>query len=290
MKIEGIIIPLVTPFKDNRVDFVCYKKLIDYYIDQGVDGIIPLGTTGESPTIESFEYNEILLKTMEYNNGRTKVYVGLGGNNTSEVIKKLKIAEDNNVDGILSVSPYYSRPNQKGIYEHFKSISESTDRDILIYNIPYRTGVNIENDTIYKLAQLKNIVGIKDCSGNISQTSELLLNRPNDEFSILTGEDALFYTTLALGGDGGILASASLNTKSFIKVYNDMKSNDYKEALKIWREISKVIPLLFNEPNPTPLKYCLKNMGLIDSDEVRLPLTNIADELKYKLDNMLFSK
>ncbi|AJF31047.1 hypothetical protein ST12_15470 [Clostridium botulinum] len=166
MKIEGIIIPLVTPFKDNRVDFVCYKKLIDYYIDQGVDGIIPLGTTGESPTIESFEYNEILLKTMEYNNGRTKVYVGLGG----------------------------------------------------------------------------------------------------------------------------ILASASLNTKSFIKVYNDMKSNDYKEALKTWREISKVIPLLFNEPNPTPLKYCLKNMGLIDSDEVRLPLTNIADELKYKLDNMLFSK
>ncbi|AOR24803.1 4-hydroxy-tetrahydrodipicolinate synthase [Clostridium taeniosporum] len=288
MKIKGVIIPLVTPFKDNCVDFVCYKKLVDYYIEKGVDGIIPLGTTGESSTISSFEYNEVLSKTMEYNNGRTKVYVGLGGNNTLDVIKKLKIAEDNKVNGILSVAPYYSRPNQRGIYEHFKSISESTDMNILMYNIPYRTGVNIENETIYKLAELKNIIGIKDCSGNINQTSELLLNRPNDNFSILTGEDALFYTTLALGGDGGILASASLNTESFIKIYDYIQNNNHKEALKIWSDISKFIPLLFQEPNPTPLKYCLKKIGLIDSDEVRLPLTNITDKLKEKLDNMLF--
>lgn len=288
MKIKGVIIPLVTPFKDNCVDFSSYEKIVDYYIEKGVSGIIPLGTTGESPTISSFEYDEILSKTMEYNKGRTKVYVGLGGNNTIEVIKKLKIAEDNNVDGILSVAPYYSRPNQKGIYEHFKNISESTDRNIIIYNIPYRTGVNIENETIHKLAELKNIVGIKDCSGNINQTSELLLNRPNKDFSILSGEDSLFYTTLALGGDGGILASANLNTESFIKVYNDIESNNHKEALKTWNEISRIIPLLFKEPNPTPLKYCLKKIGLINSDEVRLPLTTISEELKNKLDNMLF--
>ncbi|GAA0079150.1 4-hydroxy-tetrahydrodipicolinate synthase [Clostridium sp. CTA-5] len=286
MKIQGIIVPLITPFKDGMVDFKSYENLVNHYVNEGVDGIIPLGTTGESPTISNEEYEEILAKTMEYNNGRVKVYTGLGGNNTIEVIKKLKIAESNKVDGILSVSPYYSRPNQRGIYEHFKKISESTDLNIIIYNIPYRTGSNIENDTIFKLAELENIVGIKDCSGSMKQTSELILNAPND-FSVLTGEDALFYTTLALGGHGGILASASLRTRDFIKVYNYIKENDHQSALKIWKELDSFIPMLFEQPNPTPLKYCLKKKGLIESDEVRLPLTNITKELEKKLENML---
>ncbi|SFD06859.1 4-hydroxy-tetrahydrodipicolinate synthase [Clostridium uliginosum] len=289
MKIKGIIIPLLTPFKDGNVDFNSYKKMVEYYIEQGVDGILPLGTTGESPTISCEEYEKILDKTMEYNNGRVHVYTGLGGNNTNEVVKKLKVAENNKVDGILSVSPYYSRPNQRGIYEHFKRISEATDLDIIIYNIPYRTGSNVENETIYRLAELKNIAGIKDCSGDIKQTSDLLLNSPKD-FSILTGEDSLFYTTLTLGGHGGILASASLRTKDFIKVYNDIQENNHKSALETWKELYKFIPALFEEPNPTPLKYCLKKMGIIDSDEVRLPLMNITQDLEKKLDNKLFYK
>lgn len=286
MKIEGVIVPLITPFRDGEVDFKSYERIVNHYIEEGVSGIIPLGTTGESPTILKNEYEEVLAKTIEYNDNRVPVYVGLGGNNTSEVVNRLKIAEKHNVDGILSVAPYYSRPNQRGIYEHFKCISEATDLRIILYNIPYRTGTNIENETVFKLAELENIVAIKDCSGNIKQTTELLLNSP-ENFSILTGEDAFFYTTLTIGGQGGIMASASLRTKEFIKVYNLIKANDHQAALEKWKALQNMIPLLFSEPNPTPLKYCLKKLGLIDSDEVRLPLVNITCELEGKLDSII---
>lgn len=286
MKVEGVLVPLLTPFKDGKVDFKSYERMVNHYIGEGVSGIIPLGTTGESPTVLSSEYKEILAKTIEYNNNRVSIYAGLGGNDTSEVVKKLKIAESYDIDGILSVAPYYSRPNQRGLYEHFKSISEATKLDIILYNIPYRTGTNIENETIYRLSELRNIIGIKDCSGNMKQTTELLLDPPKD-FSILTGEDAYFYTTLVLGGHGGIMASANLKTKEFIEVYNLVKSNNHQAALEKWKSLNNMIPLLFSEPNPTPLKYCLKKLGLIDSDEVRLPLVNITPELEYKLDSII---
>lgn len=284
MKIEGVLVPLVTPFKDGKVDLKSYERMVNHYIEEGVSGLIPLATTGESPTILENEYEEVLAKTMEYSNNRVPIYVGLGGNHTSEVVKKLKVAERYNVNGILSVAPYYSRPNQRGLYEHFKSISEATDLDIIIYNIPYRTGTNVENETIYKLAELKNIIGLKDCSANMKQTTDLLLNQPKD-FSILTGEDAYFYTTLMLGGQGGIMGSAHLRTKEFIEVYNLVKSNNHQAALKKWQLLYNMIPLLFAEPNPTPLKYCLKKLGLIESDEVRLPLVNITEELENKLNS-----
>ena len=257
--------------------------MVNHYIQEGVSGIIPLATTGESPTILENEYEEVLAKTMEFSNNRVPIYVGLGGNHTSEVVKKLKVAEKNNVDGILSVAPYYSRPNQRGLYEHFRAVSEATDLDIVIYNIPYRTGTNIENETMHRLAEFKNIIGIKDCCGDIKQTTDLLLNPPKD-FSILTGEDAFFYTTLLLGGHGGILGSAHLRTREFIDIYNLIKDNNHQEALKIWKNLYNMVPLLFSEPNPTPLKYCLNKLGLIDSDEVRLPLVNITTELEKKLD------
>jgi 4-hydroxy-tetrahydrodipicolinate synthase len=284
--LKGVYVPLVTPFKDDKVDFNSYKKLVDFYLSKNVHGLMPLGTTGESPTISDSEFEEIIEKTMEYAAGRVPVYVGLGGNNTKKVKEKLKVAEKYKVNGILSVSPYYSRPDQRGIYEHFKSISEATDLEIVLYNIPYRTGRNIENSTVRKLAELKNIVAIKDASGDFNQSLDLLLNRP-ENFSILTGEDVLFYSTLTLGGDGGILASAHLNTETFLQVYNEVSNNDHKAALESWKKIQGVIPMLFQEPNPTPLKYCLRKMGLIESSEVRLPLVEITEELERKLDKAL---
>ena len=283
MKVQGVMVPLVTPFKDGKVDYESYFKIINNLIKEGINGIIPLATTGESPTISRDEYEEILEKTIEYTQGRVPIYTGLGGNNTQEVVKKLKLVEKYNIDGILSVAPYYSRPNQRGLYEHFRNISESTDLDIIIYNIPYRTWTNVENETLIKLAALKNIVGVKDCSGDMKQTTDLLINRP-EEFSIMTGEDAYFYTTLTLGGDGGIMASANIKTKEFIDVYNLIKNNNHKEALIRWRELYNMIPLLFEEPNPTPIKYCLKRLGIMNSDEVRLPLMKISNELEKKLD------
>lgn len=283
MNVQGVMVPLVTPFKDGKVDYESYSRMINHFIKEGINGIIPLATTGESPTISEYEYEEILEKTIEYTNKRIPIYAGLGGNNTTDVIKKLRVVEKYDIDGILSVAPYYSRPNQKGLYEHFKAISESTNRNIIIYNIPYRTGTNVENDTLIRLAELNNIVGVKDCSGDMKQTTDLLINRPKD-FSIMTGEDAYFYTTLALGGDGGIMASASIKPKEFIEIYNLMKNNNHKEALEKWKVLYNMIPLLFAEPNPTPIKYCLKKLGLIDSDEVRLPLVNISRDLEKKLD------
>ena len=284
MKVKGLWVPVVTPFENDELDMVSYEKLVNHYINEGVHGLMPLGTTGETPTLSEKEYEEIVSKTMEVVNGRVPVIIGLGGNCTRSVIDKLKVAERHKVQGILSVSPYYNRPDQRGIYEHFKKISESTDLDIVLYNIPYRTGRNMENETILKLSEEKNIVGVKDASGDFNKTIELLLNKP-DEFSVLSGEDNLFYSSLLLGGDGGVTASAHLKTRDFIKVYDYIQNNDAKAALEIWKEISPMIPLLFKEPNPTPIKYMLKKIGLINSDEVRLPLVPISQELKNELDS-----
>lgn len=286
MHIKGVWLPVITPFKDDEVDYTSYKKLLDHYIDQKVDGIIPLGTTGESPVIEEYEFEKILDKTMAYVGGRVPVFFGAGGNYTKKLIKRLKVIEKYGADGILSVSPYYNRPDQRGIYEHFKSIADAIGLDIIVYNIPYRTGRNIENETIYKLAEIKNIVGLKDSCGDIKQSMALLQSPPPD-FSIMTGEDILFYLTLTLGGSGGILASAHLKTDAFIDVYNKVRANDHQGALSVWNGLTALIPLLFEEPNPAPLKYCLKQMGFIDSAETRLPLVGITPKLQLKLDQAL---
>lgn len=284
--LTGVWLPIITPFKNNKIDYHSYKRLIDHYSDKGISGFMPLGTTGESPTLSDFEFEEMIEKTMEYNTKRLPVYIGVGGNCTSQVIKKVKIAEYYDIKGILSVCPYYNRPGQEGIYSHFKSIAEETPLDVMMYNIPYRTGVNMENETIYRLSEIKNIVGLKDCSGDLKQTAELLMNPPKD-FSILTGEDIFFFLTLTMGGHGGILSSSHIKTEMFVEVYNKIKENDLEAALKIWKPLYDFIPLLFKEPNPAPVKHCLNKLSLIDSSEVRLPLTEISDQLKEKLDCIL---
>jgi len=283
MQLTGVWLPIITPFQDDTIDYKSYKKLIDYYAGKGISGIIPLGTTGEIPTLSDYEFEEMIAKTEEFVDGRLPIYAGVGGNCTSKVINKVKLAEKYKIEGILSVCPYYNRPNQEGIYAHFKAVAEASPLNIIIYNIPYRTGTNIENETIHRLAEYKNIVGLKDSCGDIKQTMSLLLNPPKD-FSILTGEDILFYLTLTLGGHGGILASSHLNTEDFVEVYNKVKNNDTEGALQIWKQLYEFIPLLFKEPNPAPIKYCLEKLGLIESSELRLPLTQISGELKEKLD------
>ncbi len=283
---QGVWLPIITPFKNGEVDYNSYQQLIEYYIQKGITGVIPLGTTGECPVIEKEEFERIIETTIEIVNKRIPVFIGLGGNNTRKVIKEIKLLDKYNIDGILSVCPYYNKPGQAGIYEHFKLISESTSLKIFIYNIPYRTGVNLENEYLLKLAGLKNIIGVKDSSGNMNQSIELLNNKPKD-FFVLTGEDNFFYTNLIHGGDGGIMASAHLNTEKYIEIYNLVQDNNHQKALSIWKDISRIIPILFKESNPAPLKYCLKKSGLIISDEVRLPLTKISDNLRKELDNFI---
>jgi 4-hydroxy-tetrahydrodipicolinate synthase len=286
MQLTGVWLPIITPFKEGNIDYQSYQRLIEYYSNKGISGIIPLGTTGEIPTLEDYEFEEMIDKTVQYNIKNLPIYVGVGGNYTAKVIKKLQLIKKYNIQGILSVCPYYNKPSQEGIYQHFSSIAAETDLNVIVYNIPYRTGVNIENDTIHRLAEIDNIIGVKDASGDIKQTMALLMNPPKD-FSILTGEDILFYSTLTMGGQGGILASAHLNTEKFVAVYQRIKENNHEAAFELWKQLYDIIPLLFKEPNPAPVKYCLYRLGLIDSPEVRLPLTEISDTLKGKLDQVL---
>jgi 4-hydroxy-tetrahydrodipicolinate synthase len=282
MTLGGIWLPIVTPFLNGEVDYESYGKLIDHYIGQGISGLIPMGTTGECPVISDKEYEGILDATVEAVAGRVPVYAGLGGNHTDTVVAKIKRAGKFPIDGILSVCPYYSRPGQDGLYRHFMALSEATDLKIIIYNIPYRTGVNMANDTLFRLAEQDNIVGVKDACGDIRQSLELLNGKP-EGFSVLTGEDLLLFTTLAHGGDGGILASAHLHTEAFVDVFRLMTGNDHAGALKRWRPLQQMIPLLFAEPNPGPVKYLLARLGRIASAELRLPLTQISSVLKEKL-------
>jgi len=279
---NGIWLPIITPFENGKIDYFSYQRLIEYYIKQGVDGFIPLGTTGESPTIYDDEKKEFLEATLEYVNNRVPIFLGHGGNFTDKIVKELKKIEYSGIKGILSVCPYYNRPSQDGIYEHFKAIANSTDLDIMLYNIPYRTGRNIENDTLRKLAEIPNIIGVKDACGDFNQSTDLLLNRP-ENFSIMSGEDFTLFSSLALGADGGIVASAHLKTYGFIELIHAFKHNDLLTAKKIWNKLSPVIPYLFKEPNPAPIKYILSQQNQISSDEVRLPLVTCSDSLKQSL-------
>jgi len=202
--ITGLWLPIITPFKDNAVDFKSYERLIEHYLALGVDGLFPLGTTGESPTLEDAEIDELVERTVATVAGRVPVLVGVGSNATAKVEKTVKRLERHAFDGIVSVCPYYNRPSQDGLLAHFRAIAAATDRDVLIYNIPYRTAVNLSNDSLIELAEVSNIVGVKDSSGSIAQSLELLARKPKD-FSVLTGEDALYFTMMANGAEGGIL-------------------------------------------------------------------------------------
>lgn len=283
MQLQGVWLPIITPFINDEIDYESYQKLINHYIPKGVSGIIPLGTTGECPTVSETEFEKLVETTVSTVDKRVPVYIGVGGNYTKKVLKTLKVAEKYPIQGILSVCPYYNRPGQNGMFQHFLQISEATDLNIIIYNIPYRTGINLKNETLFRLAKLQNIVAVKDSCGNLKQSLELLSHKP-ENFSVLTGEDILFYSTLVHGGDGGILAASHLDTKRFVEVFRLTEQNDHQAALQQWWKLAAFIPLLFREPNPAPIKYCLQRLGLITSSETRLPLTGISEELKKLLE------
>lgn len=285
-RISGLWLPLVTPFKDGAVDFASYERLIDHYIALGVDGLFPLGTTGESPALDEAEVDELVDRTVARTADRVPVFVGVGGNATRKVAKELKRLERFDFAGIVSVCPYYNRPSQDGLLAHFRSLATATDRPIVIYNIPYRTAVNLSNDSLLELAEVPNIVGVKDSSGSVAQSLELLARRPRD-FAVLTGEDALYFTMMANGGDGGILAASHLMTERFIEVGQRFAANDVAGARAAWAPLAGFVPLLFAEANPMPIKYLLWRQGLIASPECRLPLTRISDGLAKRLDAVL---
>ncbi|SKA33999.1 4-hydroxy-tetrahydrodipicolinate synthase [Enhydrobacter aerosaccus] len=282
-RISGLWVPLVTPFKDGAVDFASYERLVAHYIACGADGLFPLGTTGESPTLDEDEVEALIERTLAIAAGRVPVFVGIGGNATRKVERTLERLRRLPFEGIVSVCPYYNRPSQDGLIAHFRAIAEATDRDVLIYNIPYRTAVNLSNDSLLELAKVPNIVGVKDSSGSIAQSLDLLARKPAG-FSVLTGEDALYFTMMANGADGGILAASHLMTERFVEVGRCFAGNDLDGARRAWAPLASFVPLLFAEANPMPIKYCLWRQGLITSPECRLPLTRISETLAHRLD------
>jgi 4-hydroxy-tetrahydrodipicolinate synthase len=284
--ISGVFLPTITPFLDGAVDLPSYERILERALARGVRGIVPLGTTGEASALEEDEQAMIVERTLQVVGGRVPVYVGIGGNATAKVVRAVERLERFEFQGILSVCPYYVRPSQDGLYEHFAHIAASTSREVLIYNIPYRTGINLANDTLLRLAEIPNIVGVKDSCGDLVQSVDLLRRR-REGFAVMTGEDAMVYTHLAQGGDGGILAAAHLATEIFVQVHERMAGNDHQGARALWSGIEPLIPLLFREANPMPLKYCLWRQGVIRSPECRLPLTRLSPALAGELDRLL---
>jgi 4-hydroxy-tetrahydrodipicolinate synthase len=285
-RLSGVWLPIITPFVDGEIDYPGYEQLVEHYVRAGVAGVIPLGTTGESPTIDDGEAEALIERTVVAVDGRVPIVVGVSGNDTRKVVKTVTRLARQHVQGYLVVCPYYNRPSQDGLRAHFTHVAGATDRPILIYNIPYRTGINLSSATLLALAELPNIVGVKDSSGDLGQSLELLRVRPHG-FTVLTGEDAYFYTMLAHGGDGGILASAHLATETFIAVHERMAANDHHAARALWSRLEILVPLLFKEPNPMPIKHCLWRLGRIRSPECRLPLTRISPALGRDLDRAI---
>ena len=280
---NGIWLPLITPFRDGELDDTSLRGLLRHYAAEPVDGMILAATTGEGLTLDDDEIHHLVAVTREELGQRMPIYLGLSGSDTRKAVKSLHRVSGWPLDGYLIACPYYTRPSQLGLFCHFSALAENTDRPILIYNIPYRTGVNLGNETMLRLAELPNIAGVKDCSADATQSFDLLRQRPAG-FSVLTGEDALFYTALTQGADGGILASAHVAPREFAMVRDHLLAGDQPCALAAWRTLVDLPRLLFGEPSPAPIKYWLWRTGLIDSPELRLPMTPVSDALAARID------
>lgn len=281
---QGTGVALVTPFRaDKSIDFDALSKLIDHVIDNGVNYLVALGTTAETPTLSETEKKEILAHIIKHNNNRVPVVCGMGGNNTAEIVRLISEYNLEGVSGLLSVSPYYNKPSQEGIYQHFKAIAEATKLPIILYNVPGRTSGNILPATTVRLANdFKNIVAIKEASGNIAQCMELVQMAPED-FTILSGDDNLIVPQAAIGFNGVISVAANCYTKDFTDMVNTALKGDFNTSRTLHYKLLKGIDLLFVEGNPAGVKYVLHQMNICENS-LRLPLVPVTEgtELKTK--------
>jgi 4-hydroxy-tetrahydrodipicolinate synthase len=289
---HGIWLPLITPFRDGDIDIASFRRLVRHYIHERVDGMIVAATTGEGMTLDDAETERLVEAARDESHASDRtipLYLGLTGGDTRKLVKALQRTAYWAIDGYLIACPYYTRPSQEGLYQHFSTLASSTPHPVLIYNIPYRTGVNLGNETMLRLARHPNITGVKDCCADAAQSFDLLRDRPPG-FSVLTGEDALFYTALTQGADGGILASAHIRTERFITIRKLILDGQQARALAAWRTLADLPRLLFAEPSPAPIKHWLWRGGLIDSPELRLPMTGVSETLAARIDREIASQ
>ncbi len=287
---KGSNVALITPFKNNQLDVDCYIKLIHFHLKNGTNGLVPAGTTGESPTLNHKEHEQVIEICIKEAKGKIPIIAGTGSNSTEEAISLTKHAEKAGADGALVVTPYYNKPTQEGLYQHYKAINDNTSLPIIIYNIPSRCVIDMSVDTMARLFELKNIAGVKDATGDLNRLDQTI-KKLGPEFIQLTGEDGLAFEFNKRGGVGIISVTANIAPKlcSDMQKYSKSKSdNEIKEAEKIDQMLQPLHKSLFIESNPAPAKYAAKLLGLCD-DEIRLPLVKIKKETQEEIKKALLS-
>ena len=285
-RLQGLWLPLVTPFRDGVLDERSLRRLLRHYTSRPIDGLILGATSGEGLTLSLFELERLVeLVNDELANTRSSLAVclGLAGASTAMMQDLLDETAAWPIDGYLISSPYYLRPSQRGLLRHFTDLADHASWPIVLYNIPYRTSVNLANDTLLRLAEHPNIVGMKDCCADRAQSLDLLRRRPRG-FRVLTGEDAQFFDALDDGADGAILLSAYVETEVFAAIAAEMKAGNRDTALLAWQSVCELTRLLFVEPSPAPAKFWLARTGLIDSAEVRSPMVEVGPELAAQIE------
>ncbi|MBL7085071.1 MAG: 4-hydroxy-tetrahydrodipicolinate synthase [Candidatus Omnitrophica bacterium] len=282
---KGSLVAIVTPFENTKLDEKRFKNLIEFQIKNGTSGIVPCGTTGESATLSLEEHERVVELTVQTVRGRVPVIAGTGSNNTAEAITLTKHAKEVGADGALLISPYYNKPTQEGIYLHFKTIAEEVDIPIVLYNIASRTGINIEPATVARLAEIKNIVAIKEASGNVSQMAQIK-RLCGDKIALISGDDALTLPVLAIGGIGVISVVANIVPKQTAEMIKQFEAGNLEQARKIYYELLPLIKAMFIETNPGPVKTAMGMMGLI-KPQVRLPLSPLLPENEEELKKIL---
>ena len=287
---KGSNVALITPFKDNNLDEENYIKLINFHLENNTNGLVPAGTTGESPTLSHKEHEKVIELCINEVKGKIPVIAGTGSNSTEEAVALTKHAEKAGADGALVVTPYYNKPTQEGLYQHYKAINDNTNLPIIIYNIPSRCVIDMSVDTMARLFELKNITGVKDATGDLNRLDQTI-KKLGPEFIQLTGEDGLAFEFNKRGGVGIISVTANIAPKlcSDMQKYSKSKSdNELKEAERIDQMLQPLHKSLFIESNPAPVKYAAKLLGLCD-DEIRLPLVKIKQETQEEVKKALSS-
>lgn len=282
---KGSCVAIVTPMKNGKVDFDSFEKLLNFQIENGTSAILVLGTTGEPPTLTAEEKHEVIKFANRVINKRVKLIVGTGGNNTEKVVEDSKFAIENGADALLVVTPYYNKCTQNGLIEHYSYITDKIKFPIIVYNVPGRTGVNIQVKTAQKLAENEFICGIKEASGNIDQITELCAVL-GDKLAIYSGDDALNYVFMTLGAMGGISVTANVFPREVAQVIDDCFAGNFDSARKLHEKLLPVNKGMFIEVNPIPVKTAMEMVGLCGS-EMRLPLTQMEKENKDKLQKII---
>ncbi|MGB9643226.1 MAG: 4-hydroxy-tetrahydrodipicolinate synthase [Candidatus Ratteibacteria bacterium] len=281
----GSIVAIVTPFKNGKFDKESFRKLIEFQISNGTDGIVPVGCTGEAATLTHDEHKEVIDFTLEVVNRRVPIIAGTGSNSTAEALELTKFARDAGCDGALIITPYYNKPTPDGLYKHYKKIAEEVDIPIVLYNVPSRTGISILPETVAHLAELKNIVGIKEASGSLDQVSKII-SLCGENFVVLSGDDSMTLPIMAVGGKGVISVAANIMPAQVSQMVHAALSGNWSEAQKMHIKLFNMFKALFIETNPIPVKTCLYLMGKIEL-ELRMPLTPPSEENRKKLEGII---